>query len=319
MSSHTSTVTVATDPAVQQETEVWDALARKSLEGVQVLRVGFPLQCNIGKHVVLQTQWVEPAVAEYILKRNAHNRPARQGRVNKYAATMADKMWTGNNTLQFGVDGSLKDGQHRLMACVQAGVGFPAILIFGVTDEEVMNIDEGKTRSLADRARIAKEDDAITSRKVSIVKSALGGHSQAFKGSDYDVVQWYYSHKDSVNWVEALFPRTTSLPGIGRAQHAAVALRALLSGRATQDKIERAAHILYSGEYDSREPGEVSILKYREWAISQSDRGHFTKQQGGVSRPIYHRFESMLLAYLEGRDMMKVSRGTSFELFDLTY
>ena len=64
-------------------------------------------------------EW-SPKLAEYVLTNlNRDNRPMKPGKIKKYAADISDKGWgvTGD-TIKFGSDGLLKDGQNRLSACV---------------------------------------------------------------------------------------------------------------------------------------------------------------------------------------------------------
>src|SRR5262245_41063508 len=64
-----------------------------------------------------------PKLAEYVLtKLNPNNRPMKPAKIKKYAIDLTDGLWglTGD-TIKFGSDSLLKDGQNRLAACVRAG------------------------------------------------------------------------------------------------------------------------------------------------------------------------------------------------------
>ena len=47
-------------------------------------------------------------------------------------------------TIKFGTDGLLKDGQHRLYACIRANTPFDTHAIFGINPETFQHIDVGK-------------------------------------------------------------------------------------------------------------------------------------------------------------------------------
>lgn len=100
---------------------------------------------------------VTPALAEHILITcNNANRPRRPQAVKRYAEDMAADLWrlTGEPVI-FGRTGQLRDGQHRLAACVRAGVPFETYMLFGVDDDafNVMNI--GRKRDGGDTFAVA--------------------------------------------------------------------------------------------------------------------------------------------------------------------
>ncbi len=90
--------------------------------------------------------WVTPELAEKLLKRNPNFRSMRVGLIQKYAREMKDDEWILNGaTIIFNGDGKLVDGQHRLAACVEAGVKFPTIIYCGGS---ALGIDEKFARTL---------------------------------------------------------------------------------------------------------------------------------------------------------------------------
>lgn len=90
---------------------------------------------------------ITPKMAEAMLVWNDRNRPASEGTVKKYATLMREGRWhyTGEAII-FSTE-RLIDGQHRLAACVAAGVTFDALVVFGAPDEAFAFIDVGKTRT----------------------------------------------------------------------------------------------------------------------------------------------------------------------------
>jgi hypothetical protein len=75
-----------------------------------------------------------PKLAEHILtKLNLNNRPMKTAKIKKYAEDLAEGLWglTGD-TIKFGTDGLLKDGQNRLSACVRAGRPMASHAVFGI-------------------------------------------------------------------------------------------------------------------------------------------------------------------------------------------
>lgn len=100
---------------------------------------------------------ISPAVAELVLAdMNKGNRPKKPAEIRRYAADMKAGRWalTGDS-VKFGTDGMLKDGQNRLSASVQAGVPFETHVVFGIDPNVFANIDRGKNRNPADVFHIA--------------------------------------------------------------------------------------------------------------------------------------------------------------------
>jgi hypothetical protein len=98
-----------------------------------------------------------PKLAEHILtKLNLNNRPMKTAKIKKYAEDLAEGLWglTGD-TIKFGTDGLLKDGQNRLSACVRAGRPMASHAVFGIDPRLFARMDIGKNRNGADVFSIA--------------------------------------------------------------------------------------------------------------------------------------------------------------------
>jgi hypothetical protein len=100
---------------------------------------------------------ITPHLAEHILlSLNSNNRPRRSNSVKQYADDMAGGRWrlTGD-TIKFGKSGILRDGQHRLAACVRAGASFETFVLFGIDDDAFAVIDTGRKRQGDDTFSVA--------------------------------------------------------------------------------------------------------------------------------------------------------------------
>jgi len=93
-----------------------------------------------------------PALAEYVLSNlNLHNRPRKTKKIVQYAKDMAEDKWllTGE-TIAFGSDGLLKDGQNRLAACIRSNTSFRTHVMFGIDPKAFAVMDTGANRSHQD-------------------------------------------------------------------------------------------------------------------------------------------------------------------------
>lgn len=98
-----------------------------------------------------------PELAEYILaKLNPKNRKTKPAKIKKYADDMlAGSFSLTGDTIKFGTDGLLKDGQNRLAAVVRSGVSLSTHTVFGIEPLLFDRMDIGKNRTGADVLHIA--------------------------------------------------------------------------------------------------------------------------------------------------------------------
>lgn len=92
---------------------------------------------------------ITPELAEEMLKRNTHNRPISNPYVTKLSKEMASGNWQLNGqSINFTTTGVLLDGQHRLKACIKAGVPFTTVVAGGFSEDTFKTTDCGRGRNL---------------------------------------------------------------------------------------------------------------------------------------------------------------------------
>lgn len=103
------------------------------------------------KDVHAERIFITAAMAREFLKKNIeNNRPINSERVEKYAREMKSGKWHENgDTIKFTGGNVLIDGQHRLLACAQCGIGFWSLVAYGLKREAMLTIDRNQTRSVA--------------------------------------------------------------------------------------------------------------------------------------------------------------------------
>ena len=102
---------------------------------------------------MVSVETITPEMALKILDGNDRNRLVRPLKVNEYARDMASGNWkfTGDS---IKLNGSrVLDGQHRLLACVQANVSFETVIVRGITEDAHPAIDAGIKRTMSDELR----------------------------------------------------------------------------------------------------------------------------------------------------------------------
>jgi hypothetical protein len=114
---------------------------------------------NLIKHPPSTSKIIEfsPQLAEYILTHlSGKNRPRKPAKIKRYAADLTAGRWglTGD-TIKFGTNGLLRDGQNRLAASVRAGRPLLSHVVFGIDPDLFARMDIGKNRTPADVFSIA--------------------------------------------------------------------------------------------------------------------------------------------------------------------
>jgi hypothetical protein len=97
------------------------------------------------------TQTITPDLAAQWLRNNPSNRAVSRMLVKEYARAMIEGRWrTNGETIKISMHGNLIDGQHRLMACVQANCSFDSYVVMGLDSDTFDTVDIGRKRTAGD-------------------------------------------------------------------------------------------------------------------------------------------------------------------------
>ncbi len=131
---------------------------------------------------VAQIETITPERAVQLLENNPSNRRIRQTRVNLYAEAIRNGQWriTGE-TIKVG-NGKLIDGQHRLWACIEAGVPFDTYIVYGVEDDAMTYIDSGLPRSMSDVIDLGGFD--YTTHRAAVARLLIGWESGTMQNTN---------------------------------------------------------------------------------------------------------------------------------------
>lgn len=96
-------------------------------------------------------EWITPERAAEMLENNVHNRSVNRRSVDRLAAAMRAGEWRFNaQPIQLTEAGAVLDGQHRLMACVAAGIAIECLVVWDALPETQETMDMGKARTVSD-------------------------------------------------------------------------------------------------------------------------------------------------------------------------
>lgn len=93
---------------------------------------------------------ITPKIAEQYLAMNRENRPIRRARVEQYSLQMKKGQWLfSGDPLRFDENGRLLDGQHRLLAVIDADIELEMVVMRGLETEVFKILDTGYNRQVA--------------------------------------------------------------------------------------------------------------------------------------------------------------------------
>ena len=139
---------------------------------------------------------VTPDMAHYVINTlNKNNRPVKPAHLVRYARDMAAGNWglTGD-TIKFGTDGLLKDGQNRLIACFKSGKPFKTHVVFGAPPETFHQMDVGAKRDATDIFHIMGIQNAKhVAGSVKVIMAWKKGDTFSKTAADNEVLKKYYN------------------------------------------------------------------------------------------------------------------------------
>jgi hypothetical protein len=97
---------------------------------------------------------VDTEIAKDMMTRNTdysyRNRPIALNTIKRYEKALLENRWrlTGEPVI-FSDDGVLLNGQHRLIACINTGVSFPTLVVFGISRDSFKFMDRGLKRNVS--------------------------------------------------------------------------------------------------------------------------------------------------------------------------
>jgi hypothetical protein len=104
---------------------------------------------------------IDSSLAAEMLQLDENFRASDARRVRKYAEVMEDGGWEVNGeTLKAMRDGTIVDGRHRLLGCIEGRGAFTSLVVLGVPG--VQEADRGKARSLSESLRHAGHVNTIS-------------------------------------------------------------------------------------------------------------------------------------------------------------
>ena len=150
------------------------------------------------------TVYVSPEMAKQWLNDvNTFNRPINQAVVDMYVRQIKSGLWRRTHQgVAFDTRGILIDGQHRLMAIVNANETVSVLIFINEPTENYEFIDCGCNRSNIDIIRMSTRDNTLTLKHTQTLKAMLAGRYCKSNGkySNAELGKLYRQYSSAVDF-----------------------------------------------------------------------------------------------------------------------
>jgi hypothetical protein len=205
---------------------------------------------------------ITPEVAATYLKHNEHNprKVVSSKQVEAYARDMKAGEWFNNGeAIVFDANGNLKDGQHRLLAVVKAGVPVYMFVIRGV-DPMVTTFDYGLNRRMAAELGVGRNIETLAN---GIVSDA----NRLWRGSKGLVRQYILDHKDELQTAVNLSQIGDKSP-VGMKRDVYLAIYLMLRHGENPSEIEQFMRVVNTQFMLTERESSSAIVLYK-WLIGR--------------------------------------------------
>lgn len=238
---------------------------------------------------------INPAMAEYYLSKNYVNRTISYHRVDEYANAMDQNGWLLNHQgLAFYEDGSLADGQHRLLAIIKSKKTVQMMVTFGLKKPAAASIDVGRKRSMSDGIRIGELSDWIGKRHISLMIQI----ADPKRLNTQETVNWLEGMRESAIFaVDSFASNKKAL--VNATLHAAMAL-AHFYNPDKEEKLRRFADVYMQGLVTNK--NELSAIKLRDEFMTNTNNG------GAYRRDKFLKAQRALQAFMNEEPISRLVR-----------
>jgi hypothetical protein len=260
-----------------------------------------------------KTLTITPKLASEWLKSNHSNRPLNRRYVDEVCRALENGTFqTTHQGIAFDTQGRLRDGQHRLTAIVETGIAVKMLVTTGMTEDQLLAIDDGRRRSLHNVIGMTGTQGSKFAS--GIVKEMMAGgdfgkmNGNPRRPSRTEFKEFFERHYESAAFSEILFHKPTS--GFHLGYLAAVIARAYYSE--DHDRLKYFAKVLIEGKYQAEE--DEPIINLRNYILRERAKSR------GTSRPVrnelYAKTERTLWDWLNGQNSSQLYAAKE-ELFPL--
>jgi hypothetical protein len=210
---------------------------------------------------------IEPIDAVLMLKNNTKNRKISQNGLIQIKTDIRNGDWeVTHQAIGFDWNGLLMDGQTRLTAIAQTGIGVKIPVAFGLNPKSMISIDSGRKRTENNIASLiyGEESHAVG---LSLTGFFLQMHKNGYRGtlSRKQKIKFYEDTKESSDFVVSMKKKHKTANRIALAPVNASIFAIKASGKVSDADIDDFCRVLFKGT--SRTDREAIITPLRDYLL----------------------------------------------------
>ena len=247
----------------------------------------------------MEWKFVSPQMATQLLERNV-NRKLRWPFIARLKSDIGGGSYLPTHqAIGIYEDGSLCDGQHRLTAIAESGVGQWMWICYGIPLSSKLVIDSGISRTDFDQLVLSGFE--VTRKSVEIVKCNQEIKTgAALKMTRSEIAEFCERHREALAFTANL--TETKTRGVRQAAIGAVIFRATYT--ADRKRLREFFHVLTTGEYERG--SDEAALAFRNYLLNLTKGGNSTQR-----RAAYWKCESALMSFLQRNPVSKIYAASS--------
>jgi hypothetical protein len=219
---------------------------------IQLSQRAAKLYDALDKNIVVSLETITPESATNWLRANQHNRPVRRRHVAFLAQEIIKGNWQVNGQpIVISEREEVLDGQHRLMAIIEAGRQIQSLVVYGIEEAAFKTIDTGAVRTGADALTLEFPEASIGTMKAASTavvwcKRLEDGRLNNFRRvSNTETIEYVKQHPSLIQCIERVqsYPHDNRPLSIGCGG----ALFEMFARRSS-DLADDYMHKLYTGE-----------------------------------------------------------------------
>lgn len=206
---------------------------------------------------------ITPNKAKEYLEHNNVNRKVSMPLVETYARDMLGGVWQLNgDSIKFYTDGSLFDGQHRLLAIIKSGKAISTVVMREIP-KTITITDFGRKRSDVDSFLLEGADSRIANNaNVALVK--LHYKIQTGRGtvSHAELENFFIKHQEVLYEIHNLVSKHNKKDCVNiRSAFIMTAMYYAIESGVSEQVLDRFLETLRSGRYGSQEEEAALVLR----------------------------------------------------------
>ena len=253
-------------------------------------------------------QDITPKKARELLAFNDNNRTLRTKRVKVYASDMIAGNWKNNGVpIIVGDDGQLRDGQHRLKACVQSNKTLKNTIIVYLPNNQANCYDIGAARTVADIAKLGgynSDPFYNNTTTCAAMKYAIEGRAVEFGYSKIKILNEMSKHSDCCRFVYNKLYTVCSIPQKYKLRNASLfgaVINAHLNG-CDIEQLERFCQVIISGV--AKEDWEAPIIKIRDILLTSKEKTKTERTR------LYYQCQAALYGFLNKIPEIEINKAS---------